>query len=572
MTGKGSSAAAAASLGALAFRLAFGLPLFRRRGDAGFFRDGTREPGLLSPSADPKTEWAYWKRAAVFWLVAGLALGWWRWRAGTEWVLGIAAGTAAGALAVWAAWTVRMWEHHREKEFPLHVALAPVLGIPLTTRPREWLEIPVDYATNTEAEVVIYPPGDFTGSDADRQAVTRTVTAKLPEIEAPDAQWNLGGREPHIIFTHSQPPPALVTWENVAEHVKGASASELVIGIGKRDQLITRSLKSDSPHLLISMGSGGGKSNLAAFLLVQALMRGWIALILDAKYMSHPWAYKDMDAEYGLLPNIGYVRRTDQLHAAMAWLGKEFEQRTQEADKVINAKGDFLGPIGSPLLIIAEEMNMASDRLKAYWADTREKGDPRKSPAFTGFNAVSCGGRGVGMHLVTIAQQGRSDVVGGGAARENMGLRFLARYTANSWKMLAGDLPMPPSPEVDGRIQCVAGASVAEVQVPLMDFEQVRELAMSGTVTSCPAGMPGTSADPSPVLGTAPSSAAPDQGFVLGLTLSEAIRDGVLDMTIEAARKAVQRAGLEHVDVRRNGAFVYALKDLHALRARKARV
>ena len=77
------------------------------------------------------------------------------------------------------------------------------------------------------------------------------------------------------------------------------------------------------------MGTGGGKSNTAAFWLVQELMRGACALILDAKWFSHPWTFKDMDAEYGQLPNVAYARTTEHLHNAMVWLGVELQRRTE---------------------------------------------------------------------------------------------------------------------------------------------------------------------------------------------------------------------------------------------------
>ena len=58
------------------------------------------------------------------------------------------------------------------------------------------------------------------------------------------------------------------------------------------------------------MGSGGGKSNLAAFMLMQELRRGAIALVLDAKWISHPWLIG--------LPNVAYARTPASLHDVMA--------------------------------------------------------------------------------------------------------------------------------------------------------------------------------------------------------------------------------------------------------------
>ena len=136
-------------------------------------------------------------------------------------------------------------------------------------------------------------------------------------------------------------------------------------------------------------------------------------------------------------------------------------------------------------------MNLAHGALKQYWAEIRGPDDPKSSPAFTGLGAVSFAGRAVKMHLVPIGQMLKADVLGGGDVRENIGVRMLTRYTQNSWKMQAGDIPMPPPSRVPGRWQQLASGEVTEVQVPYVDMEQARELAVGGVVTPCPPGMPG---------------------------------------------------------------------------------
>jgi hypothetical protein len=322
-------------------------------------------------------------------------------------------------------------------------------------------------------------------------------------------------------------------------------------GIGKKRAEVFVSTKLDSPHFGEAMGTGAGKSNAAAFWLIQELMRGSVALVLDAKWISHPWTFKDMDAGYGQLPNVAYARTTEQLHNAMIWLGVELQRRTEAADRYVNAKGDILGDVGPPLWIIAEELNLATPRLKQYWASIRGQDDPKRSPALDGLAAVSFAGRAVRMHLVVIGQMLTAASLGGGDVRENIGVRMMARYTANSWKMQT-DLPMPPPSDVPGRVQIIASGSVREAQVPLMDFEQCRELAVSGTVTPCPDGMPGIGQRSHVPLLTS-SQQAPDQQFVLPspsgrppgtMTLREAAAEGLFP-SLPAARKAVQRRSLE---------------------------
>ena len=480
------------------------------------------------------------------------------------------------------AYRVHTWNHERHYVKPLERTLVSKL-------PAAPLSIEVERVGDAVKSVEIEWPPETEIGELEKQQVLEAVTARLA-IEAPEPQWQLKGRDRMVTLTHSDPPPGLYRWDRIAGDVASLAPDELLTGIGKKGQRVAVSLDDDSPHFGIAMGTGGGKSNLAAFWLVQELMRGSVALFLDAKYFSHPWAFKDMAAEYGQLPNIAYARRTPDMHSAMEWLGVELERRTEVAERGINAKGDVLGDVGPRIWIIAEEMNLAEGRLKQYWADVREKDDVKRSPALTGLGDVAFAGRAVKMNLIVIGQMLTAAALGGGAVRENIGVRCLARYTQNSWKMQAGDIPMPPSPSVPGRVQCLASGAVRETQVPLMDLEQVRELAVSGAVTPCPAGMPGAAPDRElvgtvvpPGHNSAGNSAI--SGSDLGLsivtrpavtaaappvvTLAEAVSEGIVGPTIQAVRKARSRDGdfPEPVGERPGAgmpALLYNVSDLYA--------
>ena len=136
---------------------------------------------------------------------------------------------------------------------------------------------------------------------------------------------------------------------------------------------------------------------------------------------------------------------------------------------------------------------MAASMLKQYWADVRDRDDPKRSPAFTGLGAVSFAGRALKMHMILIAQMATAEVTGfrDSSVKSNVGVWAMARYGQPSWRTAVGDVPMPPSPDHPGRIQLAVARGVHEVQVPLLDTELARELALSGRVTPCPAGMPG---------------------------------------------------------------------------------
>ena len=517
----------------------------------------------LHPTAE-KSWWHWrpgWHRSAMRLggLLAVTVVGAGLWFATTFTLAVLAAFTVAGVVTVaaWACVRVRRYQHYRTWERPLHRALTPVLGGP-----------PARLAIERDrSAVTLQLPEAFTGDEHDRAAIVHAVTTKLA-LEAPDVDWSrLTGKQPVVTFTRSQPPPSRVTWADVEAAIRAAGPADLMCGIGKKDADVFVSTKQDSPHFGEAMGTGAGKSNAAAFWLIQELMRGSVALVLDAKWISHPWTFKDMDASYDQLPNVAYARTTRQLHDAMVWLGVELQRRTEAADRYVNAKGDVLGDVGPTFWIIAEEMNLAVPRLKQYWASIRDKEDPKRSPALDGFAAVSFAGRAVRMHLIVIGQMLTAAALGGGDVRENIGVRMMARYTANSWKMQT-DLPMPPPSDVPGRVQIIASGTVREAQVPLMDMEQCRELAVSGTVTPCPEDMPGI-AQVSHVPLKALPQAASDLAFVLPsppgrppgtMTLREATAEGLFP-SIAAARKAVQRRGLDSPG-RDGSSHLYFLADL----------
>jgi hypothetical protein len=529
-------------------------------------------PSPWSLSRQPRRVRAGWKKLLLLLGVAAVAIaaGWGllAHTLATERTIAVVLGAAAGAQLIRGFLWWERFGHERTVVRPLAIRMAAVHGMPSRDW-RSWLTVPPDYQTRADGLVASSDvPPEFTGHDRDMEDLARAVEVSTG-IESPNVEKILKSHKPRLAWYRSDPPPSLVTWAQIAGHVTAAGPDELVVGVGKHDKPVKVSVETDSPHFGISMGTGGGKSNLAAFWLVQELRRGHVALCLDAKHFSHPWAFKDMDAEYGQLPNVGYARWIPDLHDAMIWLGQELSRRTLEAERIINAKGALLGDVGPRIWIVAEEMNLATPLLKQHWADIRGKDDVKKSPALTGLGAVAFAGRAVKMHLIVIGQQLTAETLGGGSVRENIGVRCLARYTHNTWKMQAGDVPMPPSPSVPGRVQCIASGGVSETQVPLMDLEQVRELALGGTVTPCPAGMPGITAGVQPaqvgVPGLTPIDMGPDQPGVLGMTLAQAIAEGILRRTIESARKEAQRPGFPAPleEPRRGVASRYRPSELH---------
>lgn len=521
--------------------------------DAGWFRGGER---ALTTTGHATRWWHLprWKRAGIrsgsTLTLAGLVAGWMAAPAVT--LIFVASTAFAGLSAFTWVLTRRILSLKRQRTWlhPLHLAAHELAGIPRAQRAASWIKAELDEGGAVRKAVLELPPG-WPADVKDKQRLVAIAAAKLG-IEAPEPEWRSAGPKPLLTLTHSESLPELVEYDEVAAAVERAGPHELVSGLGKKGSVVKASLATDSPHAAINMGTGAGKSSLVAFWLMQELRRGSIAMVLDSKWFSHPWLYKDEEGEYSQLPNVAYLSSPEQLHAGMVWLGKELDRRNQVARRAVTASGELRGNVGPRLIILAEELNFAMPQLRQYWADTREPSDVKKSPALTGFGGVAFAGRAVKMHLFLIGQMLTAEVTGSkdSSVKENVGITAMARYGPPGWNTAVGkNVPMPPSPSVLGRVQLVTASGVRETQAPRPDLLLYRELAMSGTVTPCPAGMPGAvgvSKAAQLAHGGSDMPVVSETVPVLGdpasrVTLSEAVDQKIVRRSLHAVRKASQR-------------------------------
>lgn len=573
----------------VAFRFAVGQHLDgKRRSDSTFFAAGTyAEPHYWGRGGESK--WALlpgWRRACIRWSCVLSVAGWFTYRTVTEWIWGLAGGVAAGLCALLAIRGVNDFSHHRTTLLPLHQALAPVLGIPPSTRPRAWLTVPHDYGTRQDAEIVVYPPPEFKGSERERADVLLAVTAKLG-IEAPEPKWQLDGTKPKITFRQSEPPPGLVTSRDILPAVADAAEHEIILGIGKKDQVIDLSLDTEVPHIGFCMTTGDGKSTAAMNTAAQVLHHGGLVVFLDWKLMSHMWARG--------LPNVAYAGTPHELHTMLRWLAydeidedgniselSELGRRKQVALASADIRGNIAADIGPRILVIGEELNVMQVILKRYW---RRIGGKGPSPAAEAYEEIHHCGRQLRMHAEDIGQRLSARATSGSNnadARENLGAIMFSNPSASTWKMLCDGKTQPPASDHKGRYQLVTRKEVRVLQGALWDEEDARAYALSGVVAVPRHDMPLVVRQPVPAL-VGQSHAAlhggPDVPFgvrqspvppplVPGVTLREAVGAGLFK-TIEGARKTALRH-LESTGYR-GAEKLYALEDLHAYIARRTR-
>jgi hypothetical protein len=518
----------------------------QRRTDAGYFRRGAR---VLHPTGHA-SRWAHLRHVER----SGIRLGF------VALIVATCVGLATDATATVAAllavasfglgcgvwWThrqVRELAHTRKYVRPLHVALAPQIGHPLAIRPKGWLTIPRDFAQVEGSQIRLGLPPGFLGTAEAKRIIMTALTDKLA-IEDGSLTFHTVGPDPYALITTSTPPPDRVLFSaaDVRAAVEAASESAPLIGFGRARCQVCADWDADSPHALMSAGSGGGKSTVIRCLFCQGLHHGALGIVLDLKRMSQAWARG--------LPNVIYCRSIAEIHNMLIALGAEVERRNERADELSDEDGNIpdeaFAEIGPRLLIVCEEMNATANRLMAYWRKIKSKDDPAVSPAIEALNDVLFMGRAVRVNVLAVAQMMTARALGGPEARENFSTRILARYTMNAWKMLVPEVwPMPKSSRHLGRVQVVNAGVARETQVVFYTPKEAREWALSGVVARIAesplsggqvAYVPRSQVPPTRENGggTVPALTGP-------VTLREAVDSGALTVSVESARAARKR-------------------------------
>ena len=71
---------------------------------------------------------------------------------------------------------------------------------------------------------------------------------------------------------------------NSLEHyLQGVEFGRLLLGVGSHNRGVSVNLDSDTPHIMLSVPSGGGKSVAVALLACQVLHNGGQVALIDLK-------------------------------------------------------------------------------------------------------------------------------------------------------------------------------------------------------------------------------------------------------------------------------------------------
>lgn len=454
--------------------------------------------------------------------------------------------------------------HHRRVVRPLWETLAMIMdGSTVHSRAygsdhKRYLTIPRNYR-DSKARISLNVSPTWEGTPGEIRRMTALITRRLGGDW--DAIPRLSAIPPVIDFIPSPAPPASLTFAELRTILDNGKPSQIIIGMGTHETVITIDLDSESPHVALSMGTGGGKSSLLRLIVSYLIHHGVERVdIIDPKRISHDWAKG--------IPGV-YIHRTmtEQMQA-VAEFRKRMEARYEDLER--DANTEF-----SRHVLVIEEQNSWMDYAKTYWDDYRaeltpaERGrTPRRNPAIGDLAYCLFQGRQARMNIFSVFQSMSASAAGGRDMRENYGAKILARYSPQTWKMLVGTTPVPRSSRIPGRGRFALGEDDREVQfaymrerkakdwpgVPESEWkDEAREYALAGTALAEVIRLPGqrtgriprSDAADSRMIepATEPLALDPVPADEPAMSLRELCDAGMLPMTYSAAKRARTRAG-----------------------------
>jgi hypothetical protein len=505
----------------------------RARTNATWLRSGSKAYAWSGRLPSRVAAWPRLVRAAARWTgVAGAGLTGWAWLQAptlTAWTVGAASWLVLAAVGWTATDSLLGWPHRQRRVWPLHHALAPKLGYSERTPPRRYLYVPSDYATRSGQVEVALPP-DFVsdGSDDRGRQVASIVRQKLALANVTES-WRLDGRNHFLIlrpkFTRPVPRWARVSTPAVREIIESLAPSRLLLGLTAGGAPVTFDLDNESPHVLLAVGSGGGKSENLKNIGAQLMHDGAEAWIFDYKFTSHDgWA----------LDVAVIFRHIEEIHRGLVALGRECQRRNEVAAAASAAREPR--PVFRRLAVLLDEAPMTIQLLKLWWTTHRRQlteddidayGDPswEKSPAVIAiFMALSMGRERL-VNVALVSQIANANEIGGSAIRGMFNLRILGRQPQSAWKMAAPEIENPPvCSRKEGRLYVVMDGQLLETQGTYWTNDQAYEWAVAGQQWSRGRGVaPGL------------VSRAPARDLATGSRAPEPIEVGERLVTIKAA-------------------------------------
>ncbi|MGA4844706.1 FtsK/SpoIIIE domain-containing protein [Streptomyces sp. G45] len=327
-----------------------------------------------------------------------------------------------------------------------------------------------------------------------------------------------------VTFKRPPKPPAKVLLDDVREELLALDASKALLGLGTRAEKICIDFDAETPHVGLSIGTGGGKSSTLRSIIAQMVRKGAErVIIIDPKLIS-------LDCFEGV-PGIEIYTDLAEQWEAVAEFKREMERRYQI--KKFNKEVEF-----PRWILVCEEQNDFAEESYQYWSEVKDKKDPAKPPVFGDIARTLFKGRQANMNVISVYQRLTARAAGGTELRDQYGAKILARFSPQAWNSLVGTTPRPKSSRHNGRAIVVIGGSERQCQMLFMSDDEAREWALNGREPLAPPvyvpiaereaeALP----DPVSMVKEEVSTLSDHLGNVHGQSMDETVRNGA-DQTV----------------------------------------
>lgn len=248
--------------------------------------------------------------------------------------------------------------------------------------------------------------------------------------------------------------------------------SRPILGWGPGSVPFGLDLDSDSPHLLFSSKSGGGKSVFLKVTAAQLLRWGADLYVLDYKRVSHRWT----NGPDGLLDGVRcYARDIESIHHEVMGLFAIVKARYEQCDD-LTAEHDL--PDYHRVVILCDEVTETIKALRAWWY--RQAGNRKKScPSADALESILNMGRAARVHILGSWQRAEArHVPGQSAGRENFDIKVMVGANKQTFDMLTGGAEFVPPNNRPGWAVVAHGFETTEIQRVLADDDPDGNLAV----------------------------------------------------------------------------------------------
>jgi hypothetical protein len=360
---------------------------------------------------------------------------------------------------------------------PLHAVLSPLLGLPATTRPADYIAVPPTHRTREDSPVVIGLPREFNASPANKRLVADAAMSKFPlmNTDNTDAIFRTVGN-PSLHLKMAPQPPDSVRWADHEDEIAALPPGKTFVGVGARGKSFVYDWTSgELVHVGISVGTGGGKSYGVVGWIAQELRKGATATYIDPKRSYLP----------EVLQGVPGFRLANDPRNPYGWWEEvfRFEREMDRRQELLHKDRTLEFPL---MFLVLDELSEFADVSKQLWEDIKAEPEkygydtiPKKAPnpIWRSLSILLRMGREYGVRVIFLTQRLDNTSTGGIGLRDNLGMRALGKFRKNQWMMLVGTTPVPKSVNKVGRWLYTDGDKERWVQNVYGDAEILRDWA-----------------------------------------------------------------------------------------------